>query len=530
MKTILLRYFHTIIHLRPIQIYYQIFYRSRAFYRKLVGLRYAQFVPAKSHLIFLKPPIFNNQSYFPAENRFCFLNQSQIFDPSQIQWNDERSFGKLWVYHLNYFDYLNQENLNVSEGLALIRAHINDYPNLVVGLEPYPISLRNMNWIKFLSKYQIQDTQIDDFLMAQYVRLMDNLEYHLLGNHLLENAFSLLFGAYYFRNDNFFKTAQNILKKELTEQVLADGCHVERSVMYHQIILFRLLDCINLVTQHTRPQDNEIKAMLIPKAQIMLSFLHEISFQNGEIPLMGDAVRCHAPTTKQLIEYANRLEISSQKVNLSDSKYRKYNQENYELVVNVGSPSPSYLPAHSHCDIFSFVLHVRGQPFIVDTGTSTYEPDEIRWKERSTSAHNTVQIGDAEQSEIWGSFRMARRAKTVISTENQQAITASHDGYARLGIIHQRSFRVDKNQIFIKDDTFGVSKYPQKAYFHFHPSLEITLSNNKVTTPLGSIEFEGATAILESEYAYAEEFNKRINAKMITLLFYSSLQSNITIY
>ena len=30
--------------------------------------------------------------------------------------------------------------------------------------------------------------------------LLKNIEYHLLGNHLLENAFSLLFGAYYFQD------------------------------------------------------------------------------------------------------------------------------------------------------------------------------------------------------------------------------------------------------------------------------------------------------------------------------------------
>ena len=40
---------------------------------------------------------------------------------------------------------------------------------------------------------------INQTLYNHYQLLLNNLEYHLLGNHLLENAFSLLFGAYYFQ-------------------------------------------------------------------------------------------------------------------------------------------------------------------------------------------------------------------------------------------------------------------------------------------------------------------------------------------
>ena len=251
MKTALL-YFHTIIHLRPIQICYRIFYKIRSILGKITGFKYPQFIPTQSYPIVLNPSIPSNQSYYPEENRFQFLNQSQVFELNKTNWNDEQTFGKLWAYNLNYFEFLNQENLTQTQGLALIQTYIQAYPNLKTGLEPYPTSLRGINWLKFLSKYQIQDSEIDAFLMAEYIRLMDNLEYHLMGNHLLENAFSLLFGAYYFKNEVFFKTANKIIKTELSEQILTDGGHFERSPMYHQIILFRLLDCLNLVGNNTK--------------------------------------------------------------------------------------------------------------------------------------------------------------------------------------------------------------------------------------------------------------------------------------
>ena len=518
MKTAFL-YFHTIIHLRPIQIYYRIFYKIRAVFRKVIVFKYPKFIPTQSYSITLKPSILSNQSYFPEKNRFKFLNQSHVFEHNQINWNDEQTFGKLWAYNLNYFEFLNQENLTQTQGIALIREYIKAYPNLKTGLEPYPTSLRNINWIKFLSKYQIQDPEIDEFLMAQYVRLLNNLEYHLMGNHLLENAFSLLFGAYYFRNESFFKTANKILKIELYEQFLDDGGHFERSPMYHQIMLFRMLDCWNLIENNATfksKSDNEISSYLIEK---LLNFLQKITFKNGDIPLVNDAAKNIAPTTKQLMEYTNRLNINGSGIKLLESGYRKFNKNNYELLVDVGNIAPDYSPAHAHADTLSFVLYFNQKPFIVDTGISTYENNEIRHLERSTLAHNTVQIGDFEQSEMWSSFRVGRRAKATVLSENEDELTASHDGYKHHGVIHKRTFTTDNQSITIKDEIIGESKHPQKAYLHFHPDIELSIEGDIIKTNLGNISFENLITVIKNKCFISEEYNTRISSKMITLFF-----------
>jgi hypothetical protein len=526
MKTALL-YLHTIIHLRPIQIYYRIFYKIRTIFRTIIGFKYPKFIPTQSHLLTLKSSISSNQSCYPEENRFCFLNQSQVFETNQINWNDEQTFGKLWAYNLNYFEFLNQENLTPTQGITLIREYIQAYPNLKTGLESYPTSLRNINLIKFLSKYQIQDPEIDGFLMAQYVRLMDNLEYHLMGNHLLENAFSLLFGSYYFRNESFFKKANKIINTELSEQILADGGHFERSPMYHQIIFFRLLDCLNLVTNNDDFAEYGFDKTFTFYAQKMLNFLQNITFKNGNIPLVNDASNNISPTTKQLIEYANQLNIRPQNSKLSESGYRKINKSNYELLVDVGNIAPDYLPGHAHADTLSFVLYVNQKPFIVDTGTSTYENNEIRQLERSTLAHNTVQIGDFETSEMWSSFRVGRRAKATILSENENEITASHDGYKRHGIIHKRTFITDYQSITIKDEIIGTTKYPQKAYLHFHPEVNLKIEENIIKTNLGNIVITNAFRITENNCNISEEFNARISSKMITLFFNKKLTTII---
>ena len=175
---------------------------------------------------------------------FNFLNLEHKFE--DIDWNYSVN-GKLWTYNLNYFDYLNQQDISREDGLTLIYNYIDSESNLKEGLEPYPISLRLINWIKFISKHQIQDEKIDRILAKHLSLLNKKLEYHLLGNHLLENAFALLFGAYYFGDETIYRSSKKLLEAELKEQILNDGGHFELSPMYHKLILTRLLDCINLI-------------------------------------------------------------------------------------------------------------------------------------------------------------------------------------------------------------------------------------------------------------------------------------------
>ena len=492
-----------------------------------MGIKYALLIPVKSYSINLKPSISSIRSYFSEQNRFQFLNQSQTFPVNQINWNDEKTFGKLWSYNLNYFDFLNQENITETEGLVLIQGYIQEAQNLQTGFEPYPMSLRGINWIKFLSKYQIQDPNIDGFLMAQFVRLSHNLEYHLMGNHLLENAFSLLFGGFYFRNEGFLILSNKIFREELPEQILADGGHFERSPMYHQVILFKLLDCLNLVRNNNDFAAYNFEQILISYAEKMLNFLQNITFENGDIPLVNDAANNIAPTTNQLLKYTNQLNISPQENDLAESGYRKFENDTFELFIDVGDIAPDYQPAHAHCDTLSFVLYIHEKPFIIDAGTSTYQNNAIRQSERSTVAHNTVQIGDFEQSEIWSSFRVGRRAKAKILSENEHEIIALHDGYKHLGIIHERSFQLENQRIIIQDKIIGETNHPQKAHLHFHPAIKIEVVRDTVKTNLGNITFENIIEIKQSEYLFSEHFNDRKPAIMLTLLFQKDLTTTI---
>lgn len=509
----------TLRHVKPRQV----FFRGYYFVRKRIG---SQALPRLKRVPVGKPcklasPIFRSHSM--EGTAFVFLNRTHDFR-GRIDWNFP-DYGKLWCYNLNYFDFLNQEGMEEEIGIALIRDFMVRTGSGSVGHEPYPTSLRIINWIKFICRHDIREQEIDANLYSQSLHLSHNLEYHLLGNHLLENGFALLVAACYFSDGKLYAKARKILEAELAEQVLPDGGHFELSPMYHQILLDRLLDCINILGS-ARPKD-DLLCLLTQKASVMLGWLGQMTFRNGDIPLVNDAAFGIAPTTSELLAYADRLGVHPTIRPLKECGYRKVEKGNYELLLDVGNIGPDYIPGHAHSDTFSFVLYREGKPFIVDTGTSTYETCERRLTERRTAAHNTVQVDGTEQSEVWSSFRVAQRAYVRDLVETADSMSAWHTGYERIGARHGREFTFTDEVIVLRDTVTSRKEHSCRAFLHFHPDVQVTLEADRVVADGVSISFSGASHVQLDEYLYAPQFNVLMPAKRVSVLFDHTLMTSI---
>ncbi len=519
-------FYNTIKYLKPVQIYYRLYYfiRNRFFkksYKKQLSDGYF-------NLDWNDFIVYSNT--YLGNNSFTFLNLSKDFE-NNIDWNFEE-YGKLWSFNLNYFDFLNQTNIYVEDALKLIKDYISNDEVLKDGKTSYPISLRGINWVKFLSKHTVLDKDIDQNLYNHYQILLFNPEYHLLGNHLLENGFAFLFGGYYFKDEILYKQAVKILKIELKEQVLKDGGHFELSPMYHQTMLFRVLDCIQLIKLNVWKND-DLLLFLESTALKMQSWLKEVTFDNGDIPMVNDSSYSIAPTTEDLLNYGKQLGLPINQVKLSDSGYRMIKNKKYELFIDVGNVGAKYQPAHVHSDTFNFVFYYRNTPIVVDRGVSTYEKNEIRNKERSTDSHNTVKIGEIEQTEVWGGFRVANRAKVIELIEEGNSIQARHDGYKKINLFHTRKFELEEDSIKIIDKISKNNNYSQIAHFHFHPQInKILIKGNHVELLNENIKFVfsgGLIKIEKENYDYACGFNQVLKAEKIKVYFKTNLISNIKI-
>lgn len=488
---------HTIVHLRPQQVFFQVknrlvkpaykAYDTSGF--KVQGSRFKTEPTAKYTCL--------------EGNNYTFLNLEHEF----AGWNFTDN-GMLWAYNQNYFDWINQEGISASEGCKWIDQFIKELPGDKIGLDPYPIALRSINWVKFFCQYpECATKERLDSLYSQLKLLEKKLEYHLLANHLLEDAYALYIGASYFHEEALLDKAQKLLLSQLKEQVLADGAHYEQSPMYHCILLDRLLDCINI---NTKPE-------LEQYASRMLGHLASVVWSDGSFPMLNDAARGIAPEPAQIFDYAQRLGLKWEAIPMKECGYRKMREASLEAIIDVGNITATYQPGHTHADTFNYELRIDGKPFVVDTGISTYNKNERRQFERSTVAHNTVSVDGQNSSEVWGGFRVGKRCHVKVESvefrdESQslvESITAIHDGFTKPC---ERTFGL-KDGVFTIED-----KYEGDAVSYIH--LAEGADEKRIT-------FEGATKIDSKPWKYSTEYNQFHDGKVMEIHFNGNLRYSI---
>ncbi|MDA7568201.1 heparinase II/III family protein [Emcibacteraceae bacterium] len=464
-----------------------------------------------------------------TENKFTFLNHTKELNSAK-DWNNPK-YPKLWLYNLHYFDGLLNNITDPSFKTNLINRWVDENPvGFGNGWEPYPNSLRIVNWIKWhLSNGELNNILLEN-LVLQVRYLTKTIEYHLLGNHLFANAKALIFAGIFFKGkeaENWFHKGKGILEKQIPEQFLQDGAHFELSTTYHALLTEDLLDIIQIMRIAEKP----IPESWINIAQKAINWLTGITRPDGMPPLFNDAAYGITPSLEEIISLSKILGINENKEikpglnDFRESGYFRYEADDYSFFGDIGQIGPDYIPGHAHCDMLNFELFAHRTPVIVDTGISTYEVGKRRQLERGTKSHNTVQIRDSEQTEIWGAFRVARRAKIITRNIKGQTAIGAYKGYC--GSVHKRAFSFNTDSIIIADE-INEENYAT-ARLHFHPSINVIITDKIVTAGPIKIEFSNETNILLKKYYYAPEFNKLIEADLLEISFIGHLKTKFII-
>jgi uncharacterized heparinase superfamily protein len=510
----------TIKYLKAKQIIYQVYYKLKP--KRTLGF----YKDNPVNFSFLNFSLhYSSPLHYKENSTFEFLNEEHTFQ-NNINWNFQK-YGKLWNYNLQYFNFLHQQNVSNHQKECWLHDIAEWMYSGKLILEPYPVSLRVINTIRYLSSSQVRDKTIIETLYAQLNYLYHNPEYHLLGNHLLENAFALLMGAQVFDKKSWSIKAKKILTQELEEQILEDGGHFEQSVMYHQVITFRMLELIDWY-RNIYDADAGFLELIETVTVKMLNWLKTMSFENDSIPHFNDSANDVTFTPNEIFTFAALLKLPAPKfISLKDSGYRRFSNNKYECIVDAGNITAMYQPGHSHADALSFVVNYNNEPVIVDTGTSTYEAGERRNLERSTAAHNTVAINNSSQSEAWGSFRIGRRASVKIINETSSLLEATHNGYKQFDAIHQRSFYFSETSIKILDIINGSKNSGAIFYLHFHPERIVEKHREVIKVDNAIISFAGVKNIKLESYKFALAFNKYSDAKVLIAEFEKSLETLI---
>ena len=373
--------------------------------------------------------------------------------------------------------------------------------------------------------------------------LSSSLEHDVRGNHLLKNLRALLWAGTLLdgpQAKSWKHRALALLRKELAEQILSDGGHFERTPGYHTIVFKDILE-IGMLLRHAA--DTEKKYDWLDDAiRQMLQYLCNILPPQGCLPLLKDTAWDASPNPYDLLA-AGALYFQEPAFKLSThfglyplllfgrNGWKAFQEWPLEtvcafpglalspkgidrfsdgdlahepgffaaslpetgycvlrddtvgdyLIFDAGKVCPDYLPAHAHADLFSYELTVNHSRVVVDSGVFQYKAGKWRDYFRATRAHNMVEVAESNQSEVWGSFRVAKRARPFqVSCKRQGScviLDARHDGYLRLKVpvVHRRVIVWERRRFWvIIDQLSGTGTVDAASHIHLAPAIQST--------------------------------------------------------
>jgi uncharacterized heparinase superfamily protein len=439
---------------------------------------------------------------------FTFLGRTERLPV--IEW-DLRHVSHLWSYNLHYFDYA--QDLAWAQRLTGDARTADAFVELALswvagtqpgrgdGWEPYAVSLRLVNWIKAcLLLGDVIPTaarrKLETSMALQAAWLERRLERHIQANHLQKNFHALAVAGLCLEGSAAARWRRTGLRGSwaaVREQVLADGGHYERSPMYHAVALQDFLELMALAAAAGERVPEDVGA----RVGSMVDALGVLSRPAGSLHLFNDAAHGIAPSRAHLDRLAQavlgrRVAAPDGAVALPESGYYGYidGVRRERLLVDCGEPGPRHQPGHAHCGLLGFELDVAGRPLVVDAGVHGYDGDPFREYVRSTRAHNTVMIGGREQSEVWGTFRMARRARVlgagIRTTAAGTVIKGRYRPYHARRSVHARRIEAGAGRWRITDRVEGARGAPLHSFLHLHPDWTLVPGEDRLTATDGT--------------------------------------------
>lgn len=520
------RYYNTVKYLRPVQLAGQL--RKSHVLRSIPTFTSPSHSPRKRPVTLI-PALDMDEVYLARFNtdrlmhgELTLLNETHPLDLST--WHVEAS--PLWRFNLHYFEYtipLGAQYHKTGDSACYLKFKelVTSWKNANPigrgdGWHPYTISMRLPNWFicfDLFGKAFEEDTAFQDMvyhcIYAQYRVLLKRQELWQLGNHYFENLKTILLCSLIFGEQKIFDKHIRLFLSEVNEEVLPDGVHFELSPMYHKVIMEDILRVTYWLRQTKTPQWKQ----LVPELQKMANASVSLEKGMGKTPLFNDSGGGIAKENAALLQAANEL-FGIEPV-VSDlfpaGGYYKLYDGAIALMLDAGTIGPSYMAGHGHCDCLSFELSVDGKPLFVNSGTYQYQ-GEHRSYFRSTRAHNTLTIGDREQSECWGEHRVARRIINVKAEKNGQLLAGSYRSYS--GDTHTRMLSLADGALTVLDSVKTVCNNSVRSYLHIADGYQVITDGAKVTVIADGIEICKITPI-EARFsihdsgclaAYAPEF------------------------
>jgi uncharacterized heparinase superfamily protein len=412
-----------------------------------------------------------------------------------------------WRTTLHYMEYL--EGVDDAAFMALVDDWIAKNPLAAADAwrftwRQYNLSIRVVVWLQQLARRRAHLPE--PFVartaaaLARQLRFLErHLETDIHGNHLVRNLKALLWAAAAFGGPEarrWQRRGERLLADALTRQILADGCHYERSPSYHCQVLGDLLEVASVLGP------GPLRERLATVLDRMALACRQLTHPDGKVALFNDGGLDMAyPPAPLLAAHAAMGRpapaVRSGPFVLADAGFYGLRSADSYLVVDCGPIGPDALTGHGHGDILSFEWSLDGRRVIVDQGTYQYPAGPRRVQSRGTASHNTASIDGAEMCDFFGAHRCGRRARPVVLEHRPIAgpagdgflLEGSHDGFTHLPgrPRHVRRFTALPRELVIDDRLAGTGQHRAEAGLLLHPDCRVSVDADGATVTTGPL-------------------------------------------
>jgi uncharacterized heparinase superfamily protein len=278
-------------------------------------------------------------------------------------------------------------------------------------------------------------------------------------------------------HSGFLMRVLRFLPQELSRQVLADGCHAERSPVAHVAALQDLID-IRALLQSAQATPPVGLGPTIDRMATVLRF-----FRHGDWGLAqfnGAREEPGAPLDQVLARAGRGGKIPTV---LPDGGFHRLQAGRTVMIVDCGTPPPAGLDRYAHAGTLGIEVSIGRERLVVNCGGFPAGGEGWRDATRATAAHSTLVVADVNSSELTAQG-LGWRAE-VHDLQRQEAdgahwLEASHDGWQRaFGAVHRRSLYLASSGDDIRGEDSVTAETPQPFVLRFHLHPDVTANSQQ---------------------------------------------------
>ena len=343
-------------------------------------------------------------------------------------------------------------------------------------------------------------------------------------NHLLRESNGLAYVATYFPEFQMAKQWQQVaferLDQELGEQINQDGTHIEVSTGYQWLVTDEFEDTYDLLQTHGLSLPHEDLAGQLRK---MYRVLVHLTRPDGSFPQLNDGFLHWShedlATAGSKFGWADLRYVGTQGKEGVAPEKKSIAFENAGLYImrSEWSQDANYLlfdagpfgGPHGHEDKLSIEVAAFGQPFLVDSGSFTYDPKNcFRTYFVDSRSHNTVLVDGKSQVRRWTPANLHPQLEEKSdaiwqSTDDFDYVAASYrEGYGEYAmrkpaeakvasdVVHTRRVLFVKPDYWVViDELSGVEAHEYQLLFHTQPGVTLSTGSEQrtiLTSTLGN--------------------------------------------